>query len=88
MTSSVLHDAKVTTGLPSQATAKPSRGGSVSEQDGAHRLVQRVATVAFEGIEARAVDVQVQVAPGLPGSSSSAVNVKHLGHLSARGPPD
>jgi magnesium chelatase family protein len=26
----------------------------------------RVATVAFEGIEARAVDVQVQVAPGLP----------------------
>jgi len=29
-------------------------------------MVQRVATVAFEGIEARAVDVQVQVAPGLP----------------------
>jgi magnesium chelatase family protein len=29
-------------------------------------VVQRVATVAFEGIEARAVDVQVQVAPGLP----------------------
>ena len=29
-------------------------------------LVQRVSTVAFEGIEARAVDVQVQVAPGLP----------------------
>jgi magnesium chelatase family protein len=28
-------------------------------------MVQRVATVAFEGIEARAVDVQVQV-PGLP----------------------
>src|SRR3982751_1272981 len=27
---------------------------------------QRVSTVAFEGIEARAVDVQVQVAPGLP----------------------
>ena len=27
-------------------------------------MVQRVATVAFEGIEARAVDVQVQVAPG------------------------
>jgi predicted ATPase with chaperone activity len=25
-----------------------------------------VSTVAFEGIEARAVDVQVQVAPGLP----------------------
>src|SRR5437660_6354408 len=31
-----------------------------------HRMVQRVSTVAFEGIEARAVDVQVQVAPGLP----------------------
>jgi len=29
-------------------------------------MVQRVATVAFEGIEARAVDVQVQLAPGLP----------------------
>ena len=29
-------------------------------------MVQRVSTVAFEGIEATAVDVQVQVAPGLP----------------------
>jgi magnesium chelatase family protein len=29
-------------------------------------MVQRVTTVAFEGIEARPVDVQVQVAPGLP----------------------
>jgi magnesium chelatase family protein len=29
-------------------------------------MVQRVSTVAFEGIEARAVDVQVQVVPGLP----------------------
>src|SRR6202040_4244127 len=29
-------------------------------------MVQRVTTVAFEGIEARAVDVQVQGAPGLP----------------------
>ena len=28
-------------------------------------MIRRVATVAFEGIEARAVDVQVQVAPGL-----------------------
>src|SRR6201994_2925357 len=33
---------------------------------GARGMVQRVTTVAFEGIEARAVDVQVQVAPGLP----------------------
>src|SRR3974377_1120434 len=29
-------------------------------------MVQRVATVAFEGIEARTVTVQVQVAAGLP----------------------
>ncbi|TAK46755.1 MAG: ATP-binding protein [Xanthobacteraceae bacterium] len=29
-------------------------------------MVQRVETVAFEGVEARPVDVQVQVAPGLP----------------------
>jgi hypothetical protein len=29
-------------------------------------MIQRVSTAAFEGIEARAVDVQVQVAPGLP----------------------
>ena len=29
-------------------------------------MVQRVSTVAFEGIEARTVDVQVQVVPGLP----------------------
>ncbi len=27
-------------------------------------MVQRVATVAFEGIEAHVVDVRVQVAPG------------------------
>jgi hypothetical protein len=27
-------------------------------------MVMRVSTVAFEGIEARAVDVQVQIAPG------------------------
>src|ERR1051326_6306789 len=30
------------------------------------RMGQRVSPVAFEGIEARAVDVQVGVAPGLP----------------------
>jgi hypothetical protein len=29
-------------------------------------MVQRVSTVAFEAIEACAVDVQAQVAPGLP----------------------
>ncbi len=32
-------------------------------------MVQRVSTVAFEGIEARAVDVQVQVATGRPPST-------------------
>jgi len=36
-------------------------------------MVQRVSTVAFEGIEARAVDLQVQVAPGL-----SAFNIVNL----------
>ena len=30
-------------------------------------MVARVETVAFEGIEARPVDVQVDLAPGLPG---------------------
>ena len=35
-------------------------------------MVQRVSTVAFEGIEARAVDVQVQVAPGLPAFAPAA----------------
>lgn len=29
-------------------------------------MVTRVATVAFQGIEAVPVDVQVQIAPGLP----------------------
>lgn len=29
-------------------------------------MVQRVSTVAFEGIEVRPVDVQVQIAPGMP----------------------
>jgi magnesium chelatase family protein len=37
-----------------------------SEVLGDFAMVQRVSTVAFEGIETRAVDVQVQVAPGLP----------------------
>ena len=40
------------------ASATLARGGG--------SMVERVSTVAFEGIEARAVDVQVQVAPGLP----------------------
>jgi len=35
-------------------------------------MVQRVSTVAFEGIEARAVDVQVGVAPGLPAFITSS----------------
>src|ERR1700693_1961647 len=43
------------------------------QRDGA-KMVRRVATVAFEGVEARNVTVQVQVAPGLP-----AFNVVGLG---------
>jgi magnesium chelatase family protein len=41
-------------------------------------MVQRVSTVAFEGIEARAVDVQVQVAPGLPAFAIAfTINPEH-----------
>ena len=40
-------------------------------------MVQRVSTVAFEGIEARAVNVQVQVAPGLPAfANQETINPK------------
>jgi hypothetical protein len=42
-------------------------------------MVQRVSTVAFEGIEARAVDVQVQVALGadrLGGGAFGAPNYR------------
>ena len=35
--------------------------------DGGSAMFARVTTVAFEGIEARAVDVQIQIGPGLPG---------------------
>ena len=45
-------------------TSLPAPLPWVAEDRGS--MVQRVSTVAFEGIEARAVDVQVQVAPGLP----------------------
>jgi hypothetical protein len=40
-------------------------------------MVQRVTTVAFEGIEARAVDVQVQVAPGLPAFNLVGCQCQH-----------
>ena len=43
-------------------------------------MVQRVATVAFEGIEARAVDVQVQVAPGLPAFKHVARQCQKAGY--------
>ena len=63
-------------------------------------MVQRVATVAFEGIEARAVDVQVQVAPGLPalqprrpagqggvgGARAGALGADHLGPRASGAP--
>lgn len=39
--------------------AAPEYGG-----EGSASMVTRVATVAFEGIEARAVDVQIQIIPG------------------------
>jgi magnesium chelatase family protein len=39
-------------------------------------MVQRVSTVAFEGIEVRPVDVQVQVAPGLPAFTIVACRTK------------
>lgn len=42
-------------------------------------MVQRGSTVAFEGIEARAVDVQAQVAPGLP---AFAMRLDRLADLS------
>lgn len=41
-----------------------ARSASLSLGNGVVLMVTRVATVAFEGIEARAVDVQVQVTPG------------------------
>lgn len=49
-------------------------------------MVQRVSTVAFEGIEARAVDVQVQVAPGLP--AFKIVGTINPSHFGAMGPID
>jgi len=50
-------------------------------------MVQRVNTVAFEGVEARLVDVQVQVAPGLPkfknfGTNNSCVVIRGYDTLS------
>jgi len=47
-------------------------------------MVQRVATVAFEGIEARAVDVQVQVAPGLPAFNEVGLPDKAVSEASER----
>jgi hypothetical protein len=34
-------------------------------------MFARITTVAFEGIEARGVDVQIQIGPGLPLPSSA-----------------
>src|SRR5262249_10683363 len=55
-------------------------------------MVQRVSTVAFEGFEARAVDVQVQVAPGIPafnvvGLPDKAVSEPRDGGRAARVAP-
>ncbi len=56
-------------------------------------MVQRVTTVAFEGIEIRPVDVQVQVAPGMPaftivGLPDKAVSEARERVRSAMMPPD
>src|SRR3982074_3272223 len=48
-------------------------------------MVQRGATVAFEGIEARAVDVQVQVAPGLPAFNVVGLPDKAVSEARERG---
>jgi hypothetical protein len=48
-------------------------------------MVARVSTVAFEGIEARAVDVQVQVAPGLPAFAMVMMINPHEGAASMNG---
>src|ERR1700693_1293566 len=47
-------------------------------------MVQRVSTVAFEGIEARSVDVQVQVAPGLPAFAIVGLPDKAVSEARAR----
>ena len=47
-------------------------------------MVQRVSTVAFEGIEARAVDVQVQIAPGLPAFNIVGLPDKAVGESRER----
>ena len=52
---------------------------------GRHIMVQRVSTVAFEGIEARAVDVQVQVAPGLPAFNIVGLPDKAVSEAQASG---
>jgi magnesium chelatase family protein len=48
------------------ARSVPQVCTEVCAEGGLAEMVQRVATVAFEGIEVRPVDVQVQVAPGMP----------------------
>lgn len=48
-------------------------------------MVQHVSTVAFEGVEARAVDVQVHVAPGLPGFSIVGLPDKAVSEARERG---
>jgi magnesium chelatase family protein len=50
-------------------------------------MVQRVSTVAFEGIEARAVDVQVQVAPGLPAFTIVGLTRRFLRRANGSVPP-
>ena len=48
-------------------------------------MVQHVSTVAFEGVEARPVDVQVQFAPGLPDKAVSEAKERVRAALIASG---
>src|SRR5580658_4212244 len=48
-------------------------------------MVQRVSTVAFEGIEVRPVDVQVQVAPGMPAFTIVGLPDKAVSEARGRG---
>jgi magnesium chelatase family protein len=51
-------------GAPARPCRPLARGGKLGRKGASPAWVTRVSTVAFEGIDARPVDVQVQIAPG------------------------
>ena len=51
-------------------------------------MVQRVSTVAFEGIEVQPVDVQVQVAPGMPAFTIVGLPDKAVSEAPCRRPKE